>query len=86
MAVPEARSNNQRVADAQNFLDVETGGTETSEGSVGIYRNRAFKSASTDTFVLDSLLPGTGYEVHISRVKVRTGTHHEKRIVERPPV
>ncbi len=59
------------VADAQHFLDAPTGGTETSEGDVGVYRYRELRSGGTETFVLESLLPGTGYDVHISKLKLR---------------
>jgi hypothetical protein len=65
------------VADAQRFLDAPSGGTETSEGEVGIYRYRELKSGGAETFVLESLLPGTGYDVHISKLKLRT---QERRI------
>ena len=65
------------VADAQRFLNAPTGGTETSEGDVGIYRYRDLKSERTETFVLESLLPGTGYDVHISKMKLRGG---ERRV------
>jgi hypothetical protein len=58
------------VADAQHFLDMPAGGTENSEGEVGIYRYRELKSAGTETFVLESLLPGADYEVHISKMKL----------------
>jgi hypothetical protein len=59
------------VADAQRFLDTPTGGTETSIGDVGVYRYRELRSSGTETFVLEALLPGTGYDVHISKVKLR---------------
>jgi hypothetical protein len=59
------------VADAQHFLDASAGGTETSIGDVGVYRYRELRSTGTATFVLESLLPGTGYDVHISKVKLR---------------
>ncbi len=59
------------IADAQHFLDAPTGGTENSEGEVGIYRYRELKSGGTATFVLESLLPATGYDVHISKLKVK---------------
>jgi len=59
------------VADAQHFLDAPAGGTENSEGEVGIYRYRELKSGGTETFVLESLLPGTGYDVHLSKMKLR---------------
>jgi hypothetical protein len=59
------------VADAQRFLDAPTGGTENSEGEVGIYRYRELKSGHTETFVLESLILGTGYDVHLSKMKLR---------------
>ena len=59
------------VADAQHFLDAPSGGTETSEGDVGVYRYRELRAEGTETFVLESLLPGTGYDVHISKLKLR---------------
>ena len=59
------------VADAQRFLDAPSGGTETSVGDLGVYRYRELRSGGTETFVLESLLPGTDYDVHISKVKLR---------------
>lgn len=59
------------IAQAQRFLDAPSSGTETSEGAIDIYRYREFKSGGTETFVLESLLPGTGYDVHISKMKLR---------------
>jgi hypothetical protein len=59
------------VADAQHFLDAAPGGRETSEGDVGVYRYTELKGERAETFVLESLLPGTGYEVHISKMKLR---------------
>jgi hypothetical protein len=64
------------LADAQHFLDAPAGGTETSEGNVGIYRYRELKSGSTETFVLESFLPGTNYDVHISKMKLSDGERH----------
>jgi hypothetical protein len=58
------------ISDAQHFLDVPAGGTETSFGDVGVYRYRELRSGGTETFVLESLLPGTGYDVHVSRLKL----------------
>jgi hypothetical protein len=59
------------TADAQHFLDAPPGGTETSIGDVGIYRYRELRSAGAETFVLEALLPGTGYDVHISKLRMR---------------
>jgi hypothetical protein len=57
------------AADAQHFLNAPRGGSETSEGDVGVYRYREIKSLGSETFVLESLLPGTGYDVHISKLR-----------------
>ena len=68
------------VADAQRFLDSPSQGTEDTEGEVGIYRYREVKSDGTDMFVLESLLPGTGYEVHVSKLKLaHAGPYLEPR-------
>jgi hypothetical protein len=68
-------------ADAQQFLDRVPHRRETSEGEVGVYRYREVKSDGTDSFALESLLPDTGYDVHVSKLKlndhglVRTGSY-----------
>jgi hypothetical protein len=59
------------VADAQQFLEGASHGRETSEGEVGVYRYREVKADGTDSFALESLLPGTGYDVHVSKLKVK---------------
>lgn len=64
------------INEAQHFLDAPEGGTETSEGRVGVYRYRELRSGRTETFVLESLLPGTGYDVHISKLKLRGEMRH----------
>jgi len=80
------------LADAQRFLDAPLGGTENSEDEVGIYRYRELKSSHTETFVLESLLPGTGYDVHLSKMKLRGGEsqnvepHPDGRPTDRPDV
>jgi hypothetical protein len=65
-------------ADAQHFLNAPRGGSEISEGDVGVYRYREIKSLGSETFVLESLLPGTGYDVHISKLKLRSEEGHFK--------
>ncbi len=62
---------NASISEAQHFLDTPTTGTETSEGVVEIYRYRELKSGNAETFVLESFLPGTNYDVHISKMKLR---------------
>ncbi len=59
------------IAEAQRFLDAPRGGTETSVGDVGVYRYKELRSGGAETFVLESLLPGTDYDVHISKLKLR---------------
>jgi hypothetical protein len=73
-----AERDTATVADAQHFLDTPLYGTEDSQGEVGVYRYREVKGAGTDLFTLESLLPGTGYAVHVSRVKL-TGTSRNLR-------
>jgi len=62
---------NPTVADARRFLEAPKGGTETSEGAVGIYRYLELKSAGTETFILESLLPDAKGDVHVSKLKLR---------------
>ena len=68
------------VADAQRFLETTSGGTETSEGSVGIYRYREVRSGATETFVLESLLPDAKYDVHISKLKLRNAERRPRPV------
>ena len=72
------------VAEAQSFLNAPSGGTESSAGDVGVYRYRELKSGNTETFVLESLLPRTGYDVHVSKMKLRGEEGHREK--PRPPV
>lgn len=59
------------MGDAQLFLDSPLHGTEESQGQVGVYRYREVKSGGTDQFTLEALLPDTGYDVHVSRLKLQ---------------
>lgn len=59
------------MADAQRFLNAPNGGAETSEGEVGVYRYTQLRSGGAETFVLESLLPGAGYDVHLSKMRLR---------------
>jgi len=59
------------VADAQRFLEAPATGTEDSTGDVGVYLYSELKSDGAETFVLESLLPATGYDVHVSKMKLR---------------
>jgi ARG/rhodanese/phosphatase superfamily protein len=57
------------VADAQRFLDSAVSGRETSEGEVGVYRYSEVRDGNVTSFVLRTLLPGTDFDVHISKVR-----------------
>jgi hypothetical protein len=67
------------VAEAQLFLNAPVGGSESSVGDVGVYRYRELKNGKTETFVLESLLPGTGFDVHVSKMKLRSEAWHSER-------
>lgn len=67
----EAGEEKATVAQAQHFLDAPTSGTESSEGVVGVYRYLELRSGRTESFVLQSLLAGAHYDVHISRLRLR---------------
>jgi hypothetical protein len=67
------------LTDAQQFLDAPSGGRESSEGDVGVYRYRELNSGKSETFILESLLPGTGYNVHMSKMKlISSRSEHPK--------
>jgi hypothetical protein len=59
------------MADAQHFLETPSTGAENTEGQVGVYRYREINSGNSETFVLESLLPPTSYELHISILKLK---------------
>jgi hypothetical protein len=80
----ETADTRPTAADAQHFLNAPSGGTETSEGDVGVYRYRELRSGSTETFVLESLLPGADYDVHISKLKLRNAEARHTDL-PRPP-
>lgn len=71
------------IADGQKFLDAAAHGRETSEGEVGVYRYREVKADGTDSFALESLLPGTGYDVHVSKLKVKDHGLIRTGVIER---
>ncbi|HEX8713913.1 MAG TPA: DUF6569 family protein [Terracidiphilus sp.] len=56
------------IADAQHFLELGTTGHETSEGETGIYQYSEIRAGGVDSFVLQALLPDTGFNVHISKI------------------
>jgi hypothetical protein len=76
-------SKSATIADAQKFLDAAAHGRETSEGEVGVYRYREVKADGTDSFALESLLPGTSYDVHVSKLKIKDRGLIRTGVIER---
>jgi len=84
-SVTEAGDNQPpSIADAQRFLDSAATGHETSEGDIGVYRYSQLDGDGTETFILESLLPNAGYEVHISKMRFRDGSDNASRGWPRP--
>jgi len=73
------------VADAHRFLASAAGSHETSEGDTGVYRYSELHGSAIDTFILESLLPNTNYEVHTSMMKLRDGGDRAWRETPLPP-
>ena len=46
-------------------------GVKHREGEVGVYRYREAKTDGMDSFALESLLPGTRYDVHVSKLRIK---------------
>jgi hypothetical protein len=56
------------VAAAQKFLDDTQGTRETIESEPGVYRQAETDASDFKLFTLSSLLPGTGFDLHISKI------------------
>jgi len=56
------------VADAQRFLERTEGKRQMIESEPGIYSQSETIAADFKLFTLASLLPGTGYDLHISKI------------------
>jgi hypothetical protein len=68
-ATPVASSRTASQESAQKFLDRLYGNHESIETEPGIYRNTEIRGDDFDAFLLTSLLPGTGFEVHIAKME-----------------
>lgn len=60
---PPSREN------AQRFLDRLYGNHENVESEPGVYRNTEIEGDDFDAFILTSLLPNTGFELHIAKMR-----------------
>lgn len=56
------------VAEAQQFLNRTEGTREMIESEPGVYRQSETVAANFKLFTLASLLPGTGFDLHISKI------------------
>ena len=57
------------VGAAQGFLDDFDARRESVESEPGVYRNTEMVGRNFDAFVLTSLLPGTGFNLHIAKMR-----------------
>jgi hypothetical protein len=65
------RGGEATAKDAQHFLNPKDG-HETSEGERGVYRYSELRGAATDEFELEALLPGTDFDVHVSKAQLNS--------------
>lgn len=56
--------------EAQAFLDDLSAQHETVESEPGVYRNTEMTGQDFNAFILTSLLPGTGFDVHIAKMRL----------------
>jgi hypothetical protein len=66
--VTRAKSGEVSLRDAQKFLDDLEGRHETAETEPGIYRQTEITGAGFKVFELTSLLPKTGFTVHVAKM------------------
>jgi hypothetical protein len=57
-----------RVTDAQQFLDKTEGTRQLIESEAGIYRESETIAPNFKLFILSTLLPGTGFDLHVSKI------------------
>jgi hypothetical protein len=65
----ESRSSSPTTDDAERFLAIANSGPVSSEGETDIYRYSTIRSGDVESFVLRALLPDTGFDVHISKIR-----------------
>jgi hypothetical protein len=66
--VTRAKSAEASLKDAQNFLDALDGRHETAETEPGLYRQTEITGDGFKVFELRSLLPKTGFAVHLAKM------------------
>jgi hypothetical protein len=73
------------VADAQRFLERTEGERQMIESEPGIYSQSETIAADFKLFTLASLLPGTGYDLHISKIADGNSGIPEIGTMQQPP-
>ncbi|MGA8620241.1 MAG: DUF6569 family protein [Candidatus Sulfotelmatobacter sp.] len=66
--VTRAKGGEASQAKAQTFLDETEGRRETIESEPGIYRHTEINGDGFRAFALTSLLPNTGFDVHVAKM------------------
>jgi hypothetical protein len=66
--VTRAKGGEANIKDAQKFLDDLQGRHETAETEPGIYRQTEITGDGFKVFELTSLLPKTGFQVHVAKM------------------
>ena len=66
--VPRAKGGEANIKDAQKFLDDLQGRHETAESEPGLYRQTEITGDGFKVFELTSLLPKTGFQVHVAKM------------------
>lgn len=65
----EPPSGSPTTDDAERFLAIANSGRVHSEGETDIYRYSTIRSDDVESFVLRALLPDTGFDVHVSKIR-----------------
>lgn len=68
-SIPSKLYTPPSVTNAQAFLDDMNARTETSESEPNLYRNTELRGDYYEAFILTSLLPGTGFDVHVAKMR-----------------
>ena len=66
--VTRAKGGEANIKDAQKFLDDLQGRHETAESEPGLYRQTEITGDGFKVFELTSLLPKTGFQVHVAKM------------------
>ncbi len=74
------------VKEAQKFLDDWSGTRETIESEPGIFRHTEISGDGFRAFELTSLLPKTGFDLHLAKAAEDTQSSHDIQPLRRPRI